>query len=81
MNPLWPGHPYPLGATFDGSGVNSPHFSAVADKVEVARIDDACAETRAELTESETDDVAINAVRDQKQREFLTALLHSQGGR
>ena len=80
MNPLWPGHPYPLGATFDGSGVN-PALSAVADKGEVALIDDAGAETRVELTESETDDVAINTLRDQKQRKFLTTLLLSQGGR
>jgi glycogen operon protein len=51
MNPLWPGHPYPLGATFDGSGVNFALFSEVADKVEVCLIDDAGAETRVELTE------------------------------
>ncbi|MBC7559372.1 MAG: glycogen debranching protein GlgX [Dermatophilaceae bacterium] len=51
MNPTWPGHPYPLGATFDGSGVNFALFSQVADKVEVALIDDAGAETRIELTE------------------------------
>ncbi|HYO18474.1 MAG TPA: hypothetical protein VES02_07385, partial [Dermatophilaceae bacterium] len=39
MNPLWPGHPYPLGATFDGSGVNFALFSEVADKVELCLID------------------------------------------
>jgi isoamylase len=48
---IWPGHPYPLGATFDGSGVNFALFSEVADKVEVALISDDGAETRVELTE------------------------------
>jgi isoamylase len=51
MNLLWPGHPYPLGATFDGSGVNFALFSEVADKVEVCLIDDDGVETRIELTE------------------------------
>jgi isoamylase len=51
MNPLWPGHPYPLGATFDGSGVNFALFSEVADKVEVCLIADDGSETRVELTE------------------------------
>jgi len=51
MKPLWPGHPYPLGAAFDGTGVNFALFSEVADKVEVCLIDDDGAETRVELTE------------------------------
>ncbi|MDQ5839694.1 MAG: glycogen debranching enzyme, partial [Chloroflexota bacterium] len=51
MDSIWPGHPYPLGATFDGSGVNFALFSVVADKVEVSLIDDEGAETRVELTE------------------------------
>jgi isoamylase len=51
MNPLWPGHPYPLGATFDGSGVNFAIFSEVAKKVEIALIADDDTETRIELTE------------------------------
>jgi len=51
MNPLWPGHPYPLGATFDGRGVNFALFSEVADKVEVCLIADDNTETRVELTE------------------------------
>ena len=48
---IWPGHPYPLGATFDGSGVNFALFSEVADKVEVCLIADDGTETRVELTE------------------------------
>jgi len=51
MNPLWPGHPYPLGSTFDGSGVNFALFSEVATKVEVCLIADDGVETRIELTE------------------------------
>jgi len=48
---IWPGTAYPLGATYDGSGVNFALFSEVADKVEVCLIDDAGAETRVELPE------------------------------
>ena len=48
---IWPGHPYPLGATFNGSGVNFALFSEVADRVELALIADDGAETRIELTE------------------------------
>jgi glycogen operon protein len=32
---VWPGQPYPLGATWDGKGVNFALFSAHADKVEL----------------------------------------------
>jgi isoamylase len=32
---LWPGRPYPLGATFDGYGTNFSVFSEVAEKVEL----------------------------------------------
>src|ERR1700681_3281698 len=34
-----PGQPYPLGATWDGKGVNFPLFSAHADKVELCLFD------------------------------------------
>ena len=47
----WPGHPYPLGATFDGSGTNFALFSEVADRVELCLFDDERNETRVELTE------------------------------
>ena len=36
---IWPGHPYPLGATFDGTGVNFAVFSSVADKVELCLLE------------------------------------------
>ncbi len=32
---LWPGHPYPLGATWDGAGVNFALFAENATKVEL----------------------------------------------
>jgi isoamylase len=48
---IWPGKPYPLGATFDGSGVNFTLFSEVAEQVELCLIDDEGAETRIPLTE------------------------------
>jgi isoamylase len=38
---FWPGLPYPLGATWDGSGTNFALFSAHAEKVELCLFDDA----------------------------------------
>ncbi|MGL4744345.1 MAG: glycogen debranching enzyme, partial [Dermatophilaceae bacterium] len=48
---IWPGKPYPLGATYDGPGVNFALFSEVAEKVELCLVDDDGAETRVELPE------------------------------
>ena len=31
---VWPGHRYPLGATYDGTGTNFAIFSEVAEAVE-----------------------------------------------
>lgn len=36
---VWPGQPYPLGATWDGRGVNFALFSAHAEKVELCLFD------------------------------------------
>jgi len=36
---VWPGRPYPLGATFDGAGVNFALFSEHATKVELCLFD------------------------------------------
>ena len=47
----WPGKPYPLGATFDGSGVNFALFSGAASRVELCLLDDDRTETRVELSE------------------------------
>jgi len=48
---IWPGHPYPLGATYDGAGVNFAIFSEVAQRVELCLVDDDGAETRVEMPE------------------------------
>jgi isoamylase len=49
--PVWPGRPYPLGATFDGSGTNFSLFSEVADGVELCLFDAEGRETRHALPE------------------------------
>src|SRR5437868_11195701 len=36
---MWRGKPYPLGATYDGSGTNFALFSEVADRVELCLFD------------------------------------------
>ena len=54
---IWPGTPYPLGATWDGWGTNFTLFSEVAERVELCLFDEAddgdgtLTETRVELTE------------------------------
>jgi isoamylase len=48
---VWPGSPYPLGATYDGSGTNFGLFSEVAERVELCLFDEAGIETRVDLTE------------------------------
>ena len=47
---VWPGQPYPLGATFDGAGTNFAIFSEVAEHVELCLFDGSD-ETRVELSE------------------------------
>ena len=37
---VWPGAPYPLGATYDGAGTNFSVFSEVAERVELCLIDE-----------------------------------------
>ena len=51
---VWPGVPYPLGATFDGAGTNFAVFSEVAQRIELCLFDPPgpdglVRETRAEL--------------------------------
>jgi isoamylase len=50
---IWPGKPYPLGATYDGSGVNFAVFSEVAERIELCLIDDDFVETRIDLPETD----------------------------
>jgi isoamylase len=48
---VWPGNAYPLGATFDGSGVNFALFSENATAVELCLIEEDGQELRVPLTE------------------------------
>ena len=48
---IWPGEPFPLGATFDGSGTNFSLFSEVAERVELCLFDEDGTETRVDLPE------------------------------
>jgi glycogen operon protein len=48
---VWPGQPYPLGASFDGTGTNFSIFSEVADRVELCLFDHEDRETRIDLPE------------------------------
>ena len=46
-----PGSMYPLGASYDGAGVNFALYSQVAQKVELCLFDEHAVETRIEMTE------------------------------
>jgi len=48
---VWPGSPYPLGATYDGRGTNFALFSEVADRVQLCLFDGDRTESRLDLTE------------------------------
>jgi glycogen operon protein len=48
---VWPGGPFPLGATYDGSGTNFSVFSELAEQVELCLFDDGGEETRIALPE------------------------------
>jgi glycogen operon protein len=56
---VWPGRPYPLGATWDGAGVNFALFSENATKVELCLFDSAddTREARCVVLEEYTDQV------------------------
>jgi isoamylase len=49
---VWPGQPFPLGAVYDGEGVNFSLFSEVAERVELCLFDDDGHETRLRLEET-----------------------------
>lgn len=51
---IWPGSWYPLGATFDGRGVNFSVFSELASSVQVCLFDENGQERRVDLPESRT---------------------------
>ena len=48
---VWPGTPYPLGATYDGSGTNFALFSEVAERVDLCLFDDDGTEIRVPMPE------------------------------
>ena len=48
---IWPGDPFPLGATYDGSGTNFSVFTEVADQVDLVIFDPDGVEQRIPLTE------------------------------
>ncbi|GAA3395810.1 glycogen debranching protein GlgX [Cryptosporangium minutisporangium] len=50
---MWPGSPYPLGASYDGGGTNFAVFSEVAERVELCLFDESGKETRIDLPERE----------------------------
>ncbi|MFL5947137.1 MAG: glycogen debranching protein GlgX [Gaiellaceae bacterium] len=51
MRQVWPGAPFPLGATWDGEGTNFSLFSEHADRVELCLFDDRDGEERVPLIE------------------------------
>jgi len=48
---IWPGNPYPLGATYDGAGTNFSVFSEVANRVELCLFDEHGNQTCVDLPE------------------------------
>ncbi|MDF1615770.1 glycogen debranching protein GlgX [Desulfurivibrio dismutans] len=54
---FWPGHPYPLGATWDGLGVNFALFSENATKVELCLFDHRGRQTASLELKEQTDQV------------------------
>ncbi len=48
---VWPGTPYPLGATYDGAGTNFSIFSEVAERVELCLFDKDGNQTNIDLPE------------------------------
>jgi glycogen operon protein len=53
MPDVWPGEPYPLGATWDGTGTNFALFSEVAQRVELCLFDDEGRQTSLFLPEAD----------------------------
>ena len=51
MTEVWPGRPFPLGATWDGQGTNFSLFSENAEGVELCMFDDHGVESRIPITQ------------------------------
>jgi glycogen operon protein len=50
---VWPGQPYPLGATYDGAGTNFAVFSETAERIELCLLAEDGSETSVELRETD----------------------------
>ena len=50
---VWPGHRYPLGATYDGTGTNFAIFSEGAEAVELCLFDPSGNERKVQLHEQD----------------------------
>ena len=50
---VWPGHRYPLGATYDGTGTNFAIFSEIAEAVELCLFDPSGNERKVQLHEQD----------------------------
>ncbi|MFI0820686.1 glycogen debranching protein GlgX [Streptomyces sp. NPDC021098] len=50
---VWPGHAYPLGATYDGAGTNFAVYSESATRIELCLLHDDGSETAVELRETD----------------------------
>src|SRR6266508_2147374 len=48
---VWPGNPYPLGATYDGAGTNFSVFSELAERLEICLFDEHGNQTCVDLPE------------------------------
>jgi glycogen operon protein len=68
---VWPGHPYPLGATWDGKGVNFALFSEHASRVELCLFDSIDAE-------KETECIPLPELTDQVWHAYLPEVLPGQ---
>ncbi len=51
MREVWPGRPFPLGATWDGGGTNFSIFSEHGERIEICLFDENGEESRVEMTQ------------------------------
>ncbi|MER7638741.1 glycogen debranching protein GlgX [Streptomyces sp. NPDC126522] len=51
--PVWNGHPFPLGASYDGAGTNFALFSEVAERVDLVLVGDDGSHRSVRLTEAD----------------------------
>ena len=70
MRQTRPGKPYPLGATFDGRGVNFAVFSRVATRVEVCLYDPA--DPQREIDRCNLPEVSEHVWHGYRDREWIT---------